>query len=74
MLREAWQCRATDVIEVLADPFVTPEAPAYLRLDNGLSQKSRTQNFARLTARQVKREARDTVQTASAVCGKTHSP
>jgi len=34
-LRVARQCRATDVIETLADLFVTHGAPAYLRSDNG---------------------------------------
>jgi putative transposase len=34
-LRVARQCRATDVLETLADLFVTHGAPAYLRSDNG---------------------------------------
>lgn len=34
-LRVARQCRATDVIETLADLFVMHGAPAYLRSDNG---------------------------------------
>jgi len=48
--------------------------PQVLRTDNGLSQKSRRQSFARLVEYQLEDKENSDIQTASAANGETRSP
>ena len=63
------------VVRVLNELVALHGRPSAVRVDNGLSQKSSRQGFAKPAVRQVKRRARDEdIQTASAACGEARSP
>ena len=69
----ARRLRATDVLETLADLFVTHGAPRYLRSDNGLPQKSRRQSFSDLTTGSVDFAARRQAVSTVAESHANHS-